>query len=84
MERTEYICSYCGRRCVRLASQGRPAPGNCMRKEKTKDGKMKPHTWVFNRKLTNQSQYSGRRNESIFARLFYVQAVNQCGRGLLP
>ena len=47
MERTEYICSYCGRRCVRLASQGRPAPG----KEKTKDGKMKPHTWVFNRKL---------------------------------
>lgn len=51
MERTEYICSYCGRRCVRLASQGRPAPGNCTRKEKTKDGKMKPHTWVFNRKL---------------------------------
>ena len=38
-----YTCTWCG--AVRM-SQVRPAPGNCPRKPKMKDGKMKPHTWV--------------------------------------
>ena len=47
----EYMCSWCGRKEVRSATNGRPAPGQCTRKPKGKDGKMKPHTWVINRKF---------------------------------
>lgn len=46
---TEYICTYCGKRERQTGMQGRPAPGNCPRKPKDKDGKMKPHTWRINR-----------------------------------
>lgn len=38
-----WMCSWCG---ARMSSQVRPAPGNCPRKPKTRDGKSKPHTWV--------------------------------------
>lgn len=52
MERIEYICSYCGAKTVKSKSLGRPMPGNCPRKPKDKDGKMKPHSWRVNRHLT--------------------------------
>ena len=52
MERIEYICTYCGQKVVKLVTCGRPMPGNCPRKPKNKDGKMKPHTWRINRRLT--------------------------------
>lgn len=39
----KWMCTYCG---TRTSSSRRPLPGNCPRKEKTKDGKMKPHSWV--------------------------------------
>lgn len=48
---TEYICTYCGRKVQRTRGEGRPDPGNCPRKTKDKDGKMKPHSWRINRKL---------------------------------
>jgi len=38
-------CSYCGTQTT-PATGSRPAPGNCYKKPKTKDGKYKPHTWV--------------------------------------
>lgn len=41
----EYICSYCGARQTTFDSAGRPAPGTCGRRGKTKDGRMYPHTW---------------------------------------
>ena len=47
----EYMCRYCGTKTIRSTSQGRPMPGNCSRKPKTRDGKMQPHTWVINRKI---------------------------------
>lgn len=40
----KWMCTYCGARTTTLGT--RPSPGNCPRKQKTKDGKMKPHTWV--------------------------------------
>ena len=40
----KYMCSWCGQKV--LSSTGRPMPGTCPRKKKTRDGKMKPHTWV--------------------------------------
>lgn len=46
---TEWKCTWCG--TTKLCSIGRPNPGNCPRKGKTKDGKPKPHTWVINRKI---------------------------------
>lgn len=46
----EYKCSYCGSVVSRLKNSGRPDPGECDRKPRTKDGKKKPHTWVINRK----------------------------------
>ena len=49
-KKTEYICSYCGKKEVK--SIGRPAPGNCPRKVKNRDGSSKPHSWVINRKLS--------------------------------
>ena len=47
----EYMCSWCGKRIVKTAIVGRPEPGQCPKKGKTRDGKMKPHTWVINRKF---------------------------------
>ena len=41
----KWECTWCSSKSTR--SDGtRPAPGNCSRKAKTKDGKYKPHTWV--------------------------------------
>lgn len=49
--RVEYKCTYCGKTTPpRLSTQGRPEPGVCTRKGKTKDGQTKPHSWVINRK----------------------------------
>ena len=46
----EYMCSYCGQKTTRSAPSGKPAPGNCSRKPKNRDGSMKPHSWKINRK----------------------------------
>lgn len=46
-----YICSYCGARQVRSATSGRPSPGTCARKGKTRDGRSKPHSWVIDKKF---------------------------------
>lgn len=45
----EYKCSYCGSTATRAITAGRPTPGTCLRKGKTKDGRLKPHTWVKSR-----------------------------------
>jgi len=37
-------CTWCGQR--NNTNGGRPQPGNCPRKPRTKDGKYKPHTWT--------------------------------------
>ena len=50
-QRIEYMCRYCGTKVTRYTTAGRPMPGNCARKPKTKDGKMQPHIWVINRKF---------------------------------
>lgn len=47
----EYMCSYCGMKQVKRINAGKPMPGNCPRKTKTKEGKMRPHTWTVNRKF---------------------------------
>ena len=47
----EYICSYCGTKTIRSETTGRPSPGNCPRKPRGSDGKMKPHSWRINRHL---------------------------------
>ncbi len=47
----EYQCSYCGSKVIRSVNAGRPSPGTCLRKGKTKDGRTKPHTWVKSRSL---------------------------------
>ena len=47
----EYICTYCGQKQMRGATSGRPMPGNCPRKERMSDGKMRPHTGRINRKF---------------------------------
>lgn len=47
----EYICTWCGKRITKRATSGRPEPGQCPRKPKTKDGMGKPHTWRINRKF---------------------------------
>lgn len=41
-----WVCTYCGQRVTRFETQGRPQPGICYKKGKTKDGRPKPHTWV--------------------------------------
>ena len=43
----EYMCSWCGKRELRSANAGRPSPGNCPRKPKDRNGKLKPHTWII-------------------------------------
>lgn len=47
----EFQCSYCGLRETRGVTSGRPAPGVCYRKGKTKDGRTKPHSWVRSRSI---------------------------------
>ena len=46
----EYMCSYCGTKTTRSIANGRPMPGNCTRKPKTKDGRCKPHSWTVSRR----------------------------------
>ena len=43
----EYKCSYCGATITRATNAGRPMPGVCPRKGKTRDGRTKPHTRVI-------------------------------------
>lgn len=47
----EYICTWCGARKTLHKVYGRPEPGECPRKPKSRNGKSKPHTWVINRKF---------------------------------
>ena len=47
----EFQCSYCGMRVTRSITAGRPTPGTCPRKGKTRDGRTKPHSWVKSRSL---------------------------------
>ena len=47
----EYQCTWCGVKQIRSVNQGRPSPGSCPRKPKTKTGASKPHTWVINRRF---------------------------------
>ncbi len=49
-KRIEYICTYCGIKTNRAVNCGRPAPGTCTKKPKSKDGTGKPHTWRINRR----------------------------------
>lgn len=49
--RIEYICSFCGMKTSRAVSCGRPSPGVCSKKGKTKNGQGKPHTWRINRRF---------------------------------
>lgn len=39
-----WMCTWCGRTMTSVT--GRPYPGECPRKGKTRDGRPKPHTWV--------------------------------------
>ncbi len=48
-KRIEYMCTWCGRKCVRFVSAGRPEPGVCPKRPKC-GGMGKPHVWVVNRK----------------------------------
>lgn len=47
----EYMCTWCGKREMRSVVSGRPFPGNCPRKPKDANGKMKPHTWRVNKRF---------------------------------
>lgn len=47
----EYKCTWCGKVELKPAYAGRPNPGNCPRKPKMANGKMKPHTWTISRKI---------------------------------
>lgn len=49
--RIEWMCTYCGKKEHRTKVIGRPAPGNCPRKPKDREGKPKPHTWTINRTM---------------------------------
>lgn len=44
IKKVEYMCSYCGKRVVKMEIMGRPEPGRCPRKEGDK-----PHSWRKNR-----------------------------------
>jgi len=46
-----YQCSWCGATKTRGITMGRPEPGNCPRKPKTRDGKYKPHTWTISKRI---------------------------------
>lgn len=45
----EYKCTYCGMTARRSVNDGRPDPGQCLRKPRDKNGFPKPHSWVKNR-----------------------------------
>ena len=47
----DYMCSWCGKHCMRRANSGRPMPGDCPRKPHGCNGQSRPHTWVVNRKF---------------------------------
>jgi hypothetical protein len=47
----EYKCSWCGRTITRSVNMGKPDPGNCMRRPKTRAGKHTPHVWTINRRF---------------------------------
>ncbi len=47
----EYQCTYCGTTQTKSVMQGRPYPGSCFRRPKTKDNKPMPHRWVVNRRF---------------------------------
>ena len=46
----EYRCSHCGAKSQRHEGTGKPAPGNCPRRNKMPNGQPRPHVWVVNRK----------------------------------
>lgn len=46
----EYRCSWCGMTQTRSVNTGKPAPGNCPRRPKLKNGQSKPHVWTVNRR----------------------------------
>lgn len=46
IKKIEYMCSYCGKKVVKMSIQGRPLPGRCPRKQGDK-----PHSWRKNRDL---------------------------------
>ena len=46
----QYMCSYCGK--ITTTNNGRPLPGECPRKTRLPNGKMRPHTWVVKQKLS--------------------------------
>lgn len=46
----EYRCSHCGALAQRHEGTGKPAPGNCPRRNKMPNGQPRPHVWVVNRK----------------------------------
>ncbi len=46
----EYRCSWCGMTQTRSDNTGKPAPGNCPRRPKLKNGQSKPHVWTVNRR----------------------------------
>lgn len=48
--RIEYMCRYCGAKTGRPISIGRPDPGQCLRRSKTKEGHCQPHSWVINKR----------------------------------
>ena len=47
----EYTCSHCGAKSQRHEGTGKPSPGTCSRRGRTRDGRTKPHVWVINRKF---------------------------------
>lgn len=47
----EYRCSHCGAKAQRHEGTGKPAPGNCPKRNKLSSGQPRPHIWVVNRKF---------------------------------
>lgn len=47
----EYICTWCGTKSLRALNAGRPSPGDCPRRPKSKGGNPSPHVWRVNRKV---------------------------------
>lgn len=49
--RIEYMCRYCGHKYTMAQTAGRPHPGICPARGKTRLGLSQPHVWIINRKL---------------------------------
>lgn len=45
-----WVCTQCGRRLVNSRLSGRPQPGQCTAKGKDSRGKLRPHSWVIDKK----------------------------------